>query len=118
MTVPVPTDRLVALLERAWKRIEDPARFTTRGHYAELANGEGTSAYDPNACRWCMLGTVRREAMETQEMGLISHAYDVLAEAKRELGYEGPLPLVNDDMGHAVVREIFAVATEKARGWG
>jgi hypothetical protein len=50
----------IGLLERAFKRIEDPAGWC-QGSTAEDADGKPVTANNPSACRWCAVGALLAE---------------------------------------------------------
>lgn len=50
----------ITLLERAWKRIENPAAWC-QGSMATDQDGKPVTANNPTACRWCAVGALLAE---------------------------------------------------------
>ena len=117
-------------LEAARELISDEARWTS-GTFARAVDGTPSHPSDPEACRWCAHGAIRRTFDRgTGPVGSdpeYAHACSVLDAAAREL-YGANSPAiemaagswsyigVNDVLGHRAVLQVYdrAIARLKA----
>lgn len=81
----------VTILRRARKRVSDPGRWT-QGQMARKPTGTGVTAKNPEACRWCAVGAIRKAAPTERRS---DRAHRLLSTASHELFGVGPIQ-VND----------------------
>ena len=55
-------------LEKAIKTVNENNLVTNWGNIAEREDGNGVWSDDPKACRWCIIGHVRRYKMSDKQL--------------------------------------------------
>jgi hypothetical protein len=102
---------VTAVLERAWKRIEDREHWCY-GAAARDAIGTRVRPFDPVACRFCAVGSLFAEKVSNNDRNI---ARTFLDKAAQEV-FTLVLPTdVNDVLGHDAVRRMYARAIEKSK---
>lgn len=98
----------VEILKAARERISDPERWTTRVGARDQA-GDATLVLDPNACKWCALGSIEAE---TNGPGVLYAE----ASAALFLGTQNEYGVVgtNDHLGHDAVLAMYDRAIQLA----
>lgn len=94
-----------------WSRdlIADPEHWTT-GHYATTDDYQPTDPTNPDASRWCAIGSLERiSADHGTERSTNQRAMDILHHVAWAMG-DGTPADINDRGNHALVMDMFARA--------
>lgn len=110
---------IVATLRAAQARIADPVRWTQRAIARTIYGLCLCSVEDPNAVRWCALGSLQREAhtqaLCRQAIGYLDlAASELLPEDPDVQGHGALMVYLNDHCGHERVMRMFERAIELA----
>lgn len=96
------------VLCEAWGRIADPAHWTRRA-YARDRWSRVVGWDDPRACRWCAVGAVGSVLGDRPTPG-----YPALQAATTQLFGTRSVNEINDEIGHAAIERIYALAVAYA----
>ena len=100
------------LITESIERIKTPDKLV-KEFFGEDANGNNVWETDPNACRFCMIGTIRVHGNKSAEYKeVITILNDLIAEEEGTLGITDAgrhqnIRIYNDEHGHADVIRIF-----------
>lgn len=86
----------IRILHRTKTRIEDPKHWT-KGAFARRGDGDNCSPDDPEAEKWCVLGSLARETKRSQRSGEIARGALFDSTTTRSPAN------INDQRGHRAV---------------
>jgi hypothetical protein len=85
------------VIDKAIELISDPARWTT-GVMARNKDNESVDYSDPEACRWCVLGALKKVGFTTDQI------WPLIDRCVKKYGIG--LVVANDDHGREAVIEM------------
>lgn len=92
------TARTLNALCNAWARIADPEHWC-QGVSARAANGTPVAPAAPEATRWCAVGALQ-----------LGNTLAPLERAAEALYGDTTIAAINDEIGHAAVERVYALA--------
>jgi hypothetical protein len=99
----IKTTDALSIVKRVKARITDPSKWCTN-EWALNAIGEPVQPEELDACKWCLLGAVRKERITDGPGYFTSELFNILSQYLPR--GEGPLDHFNDTKGYYAVHSL------------